>query len=80
MHSSRMRTARFLSTSPSTHCSGGVFLVSSLGGGGFFLVSSRGGLPDFFPGDLLPGVGSGGCLLQCMLEFTPPCEQNHRYV
>ena len=71
LHSSRMRTARALTVSPSLLCAGGVYLV--LGGGmsapglgrcllqeGVYLVT--GGVP-----------GPGGCTW----SGTPPCGQTH---
>ena len=70
MHSSRMRTVR---------CSGrwgegGPVSQHALGKGAYPSMHWAGGC---LPGGVCQGVSAQGrCLHQCMLGYTPPCEEN----
>ena len=92
LHSSRMRTARTLTISPSMLCSGG---VPGLGGGVYLgpggCTWSGGGVPGpggctWSQGGGVPGP-RGGCTWSrggggvpgpggYLVRYSPPCEQN----
>ena len=88
LHSSRMRTARVLTVSPSMLWPGGG--VPSPGGGGVCSgdIPGQGGVPgpgvSAPRGCLLPGEGGPGregvFLLGGVSGTPPPCEQNHRHL